>query len=252
MMKLGKAFSQTLFLIQMLDALNVIAKLRSSELLMSLPLLPFLERKPKEPAGTNSPLIILLHGRGAEAKTIFSVQGLLDPRFAVLAITAPYPSLIGGYEWFQPKAHAGDEEIDDADRFDEAEATLTGDIKRHIERLNAVNTPLFLWGFSQGAAMSLIVGLRGEIKPMGIIPMSGFFPSPIKRWKHWNTEVQALIAHGSRDEVLPAETSLNIQRFLESKGIPAEYKEYNGPHKMSLTSIAYINSWIKKLTDLSD
>ena len=218
--------------------------------LMTAPSLPFLERSPKQHSSANPPLIVLLHGRGAEAKTIFSIQGLVDPRFHVLAITAPYASAIGGFEWFHPKAHAGDEEIDNADRFGPAEAKLTADIKLHVERLHATDSPLFIWGFSQGAAMTLIVGLRGEIKATGIVPMSGFLPSPIKRWKHWNTSVQALIAHGSRDEVLPAETSRNIQAFLVSKGIVAEYQEYNGPHKMSLTSIANINDWIKHLSGL--
>jgi phospholipase/carboxylesterase len=216
---------------------------------MPTPTLPYLERIPSQP-DTNPPLVILLHGRGAEAKTIFSIQGLLDARFHVIAITAPYSSAISGFEWFHPKANAGDEEIDDADRFGPAEKLLTEDIKLHIERLKAKDSPLFVWGFSQGAAMSLIVGLRGEIKVTGIVPMSGFLPSPIKRWRHWNTSVKALIAHGSRDEVLPTETSKNIQAFLQSKGIEAEYQEYNGPHKMSLTSIASINNWIKKLSGL--
>jgi phospholipase/carboxylesterase len=214
------------------------------------PTLPYLERSPRDTPGDPAPLVILLHGRGAEAKTIFSIQGLLDSRFCVIAITAPYPSSIGGFEWFHSNPRAGDEEIDDAERFDDAEKILTNDITLHIKRLNAEKSPLFLWGFSQGAAMSLIIGLRGEIKVKGIVPMSGFLPSPIRRWKNWNTNVHVLLAHGSRDEVLSPETSRNTQRFLESIGIAAEYQEYNGPHKMSLTSIAYINNWIKQLSGL--
>jgi phospholipase/carboxylesterase len=217
---------------------------------MTPPSLPYLDRSPKQPSNGGIPLIFLLHGRGAEAKTIFSIQGLLDPRFHVIAITAPYPSSIGGYEWFHPNPHVGNEEIDDAERFDDTEKILTNEITLHIERLNAEKSPIFIWGFSQGAAMSLIIGLRGKIKVTGIVPMSGFLPSPIKRWNQWNTNVRVLLAHGSRDEVLPAETSRNTQRFLQSIGIAAEFQEYNGPHKMSLTSIAYINTWIKQLSGL--
>jgi phospholipase/carboxylesterase len=217
---------------------------------MTPPSLPYLERTPKQPSDGIVPLIFLLHGRGAEAKTIFSIQGLLDPRFQIVAITAPYPSSIGGYEWFHPKENAGDEEIDDAERFHDTEKILTNDITLHIERLNIVKSPIFIWGFSQGAAMSLIIGLRAKINVMGIVPMSGFLPSPIRRWKHWNTDVRVLLAHGLRDEVLSPETSRNTQRFLESIGIAAEFQAYNGPHKMSLTSIAYINNWIKQLSGL--
>ena len=218
---------------------------------MTPPSLPFLERNPKQPSDKKAPLVILLHGRGAEAKTIFSIQGMLDSRFHVLAITAPYPSAIGGWEWFQPQTETGDREIEDAKRSGEAEARLTSDLEIHIERLKAKSSPLFLWGFSQGAAMALIIGLRGTIKTTGIIPMSGFLPSPIEtRWKHWNTSVHALIAHGSNDEVLPPASSRHTQAFLESKGIPTEYYEYKGPHKMSLNAISHINDWMIRLSGL--
>jgi phospholipase/carboxylesterase len=205
---------------------------------------------PREPSVEDPPLLVLLHGRGAEAKTIFSIQGLLDQRFQVIAFTAPYPSSIGGFEWFHPKANAGDEEIDDADRFGESEKILTQNIQRHIERLRSAKSPLFLWGFSQGAAMSLILGLRGEISVTGIVPMSGFLPSPIRRWKHWNTNVRVILSHGSNDEVLSPETSRHTQTFLESIGIPSEYYEYKGPHKMSLNAIAHINDWILNLAGM--
>ena len=218
---------------------------------MSEPLLPYLERVPRAASATRHPLVILLHGRGAEAKTIFSIQGLLDPRFHVIAITAPYHSAIGGYEWFEPHSDAGEKEIEDAERFGDAEAQLTADIERHLERLNAKSWPLFLWGFSQGAAMALILGLRGSIKVTGIVPMSGFLPSPVvNRWKQWNTSIHALLAHGSNDEVLPASASRQTQAFLESKGVPTEYFEYKGPHKMSLTAIAHINGWIVHLSGM--
>jgi phospholipase/carboxylesterase len=217
---------------------------------MTPPSLPFLERIPKQPSNKATPLIILLHGRGAEAKTIFSIQGLLDPRFHIVAITAPYPSSIGGFEWFHPNPRAGDEEIDDAERFDDAEKILTNDITLHIERLSAKKSPLFIWGFSQGAAMSLIVGLRGALRVTGIVPMSGFLPSPIRKWNRWNSDLHVMLSHGSNDEILRPETSLHTQAFLASIGITSEYYEYKGPHKMSLNAIAHINNWIEHLSGL--
>ena len=209
--------------------------------------LAYLERAPREPS-PNPPLVVLLHGRGAEAKTIFSIEGLLDPRFHVLAITAPYPSAIGGREWFPPKEIAADKEIDDVERFDEPEKLLTKEIQLHLERLKAASAPLFLWGFSQGAAMSLILGLRGKIAPRGVIPMSGFLPSPIVRWHMWSHTSRYLLVHGDNDEVISAESSQKTLRFLQPKGIDGQYYEYHGRHKMSLDSIAYINEWITQLT----
>jgi phospholipase/carboxylesterase len=219
---------------------------------MTQPSLPYLERTPRNLSAKNPPVVVLLHGRGAEAKTIFSVEGLLDPRFHVIAIRGTYPSSIGGYEWFHPEDETHSEEIDDAKRFDEVEKILTNDLQLHVERLRAQQAPLFLWGFSQGAAMALIVGLRGKVKTTGLVPMSGFLPSPVKRWRQWDTTTRILLTHGSNDEVLPAETSKKALAFLESKGITAEYYEYKGRHKMSLESIAYINHWIQLLAGFTD
>jgi phospholipase/carboxylesterase len=204
--------------------------------------LPFLERTPREAVAT-SPLLILLHGRAAEAKTIFSIEGLLDPRFYIIAIRGTYESEIGGYEWFHPDKARSDE-INDAERFDESENLLTKEIQEHIDRISVDPNNLFLWGFSQGAAMSLILGLRGIIHPKGVVPMSGFLPSPVRQWERWNTKGEYLLVHGTNDEVLPVTTSLDAKDFLESKGIHATYHEYRGRHKMTLDSIAFINQWI--------
>jgi phospholipase/carboxylesterase len=241
--------AQTLFPANVLEALNVIAKIRSSKnTFMTEPSLPFLERPPRTQSGAAAPLVILLHGRGAEAKTIFSVEGLLDPSYQVLAFTGLYDSAIDGKEWFHPREDIPGE-ITDAKQFDESERVLTENVEGHISRLGADRSKLFLWGFSQGAAMALILGLRGIVKPRGVIAMSGFLPTPVKRWKKFDTSSQYLLPHGSEDEVLAAESSKSAKSFLESKGIDAEYYEYKGRHKMSMESIAYVNNWILRLSN---
>jgi phospholipase/carboxylesterase len=213
-------------------------------------ILHYLERLPRETSIAKPPLIILLHGRAADASTIFSIQGLLDPRFHVIAIRGTYQSELGEYEWFHPEAAARSDEIADAERFEESEQLLTADIQGHLTRISVDPDKLFLWGFSQGAAMALILGLRGNVKPKGVVPMGGFLPSPVKKWDHWDTHAEYLLVHGTQDEVLPPETSIAAKDFLESKGIRAQYHEYRGRHKMSLESIAYINDWIKRLASL--
>jgi phospholipase/carboxylesterase len=205
--------------------------------------LPFLERTPREPHSGPAPLLILLHGRGAEAKTIFSIEGLLDPRLHIIAIRGTYESAIGGYEWFwDPEVR--NVEIQDADRFTESENLLTENIQHHITRTQTDPQNLFLWGFSQGAAMSLILGLRGHVKPKGVVPMAGFLPTPVTKWETWETHSKYLLAHGTNDEVLPTDTSKRAKDFLTSKGIAAEYYEFKGRHKMTMDAIGYVNKWI--------
>lgn len=206
--------------------------------------LEYLERLPKTPTGTAAaPLIVLLHGRAAWAKTIFSIEGLLDPRFHVVAFQAPLVSEKGGFEWFRPEETLP--EVERATRFVHAEDLLTEAIPQYCKRHGIDRSRMFLWGFSQGAAMSLVLGLRGRLNPAGAVPMSGFLPSQVKAWEQFDTKSKYLFVHGTNDEVLPPASSLSALKFLMQHGIRAEYHEYRGRHKMSLDSIAYINNWLR-------
>ena len=214
---------------------------------MNEPTLHYLERLPTDHSGgPHPPLVILLHGRGAEAKVIHSIEGLLDKRLHIVAITAPYDSEINGREWFRPReAVPGD--IRYAEQFAEAERILTGDIHAHCARLAIDQSRIFLWGFSQGAAMAAIIGLRGTIRPLGVIPMAGFLPTPVRDWGAWDTHSRFLFAHGTEDEVLAPKTSLDAIDFLTAHGVQAEYHAYRGRHKMTMDSIRFINEWIVRL-----
>jgi phospholipase/carboxylesterase len=203
--------------------------------------LDYLEREPRQQS-ENPPLVMLIHGRAAEAKTIFSIEGLLDPTFHVIAISAPFKSALGGLEWFRPPEPIPGE-VHDAQQFEEAERLLTADVESHMARVGAKR--VILWGFSQGAAMALILGLRGRIKPTGVIPMCGFLPTGVRTWSEWDVSPKFLVYHATEDEVLPTQRSKDVVTFLEEKGASAEYAEYKGRHKMTLDSIRYVNEWIK-------
>lgn len=207
--------------------------------------LEFLERAPRVPS-EDATLVFLIHGRAAEAKTIFSIEGLLDPTFHVIAISAPFKSALGGLEWFKPPEPIPGE-VHDAQQFEEAEQLLTGDVEKHITRVAAKK--LVLWGFSQGAAMAVILGLRGRIKPQGVIPMCGFLPTGVKTWTEWDVTPKFLVYHATEDEVLPTQRSKDLVEFIRSKGGDAEYDEYKGRHKMTLDSIRRVNEWIKNYRD---
>ena len=213
--------------------------------------LHYLERPPKGPtpgvgAPATPPLLVLLHGRAAEAKTIFSIEGLLDPRFHIVAFQAPFTSELGGFEWFRPEEKEQRRELWQGDRFSDAEKQLTESIPDYVSRSGVDPSRIFLWGFSQGAAMSLILGLRGVLRPLGVVPMAGFLPSPIKQWPTLDKHAKYLLVHGTNDEVLPTSSSLSALKFLLEHGLSAEYHEYRGRHKMTLDSIAYINNWLMK------
>jgi phospholipase/carboxylesterase len=207
--------------------------------------LTYLEREPREKT-TTRPLIVLLHGRAAYAKTIFTIEGLIDPRFHVIALQAPFVCDKGGFEWFKPNEEGRSDEITEASRFQESESILTKEIHTARAERDLEKSPLVLLGFSQGAAMSFLLSLRGTLPVTAAVPMSGFLPQPVKTWESLATSTKFLITHGSEDEVLPPSTSINAKDHLISRGISAEYYQYRGRHKMSLSCLHYVNDWLKQ------
>jgi phospholipase/carboxylesterase len=190
----------------------------------------------------------MLHGRAAKAETIFSVEGLLNPEFHIVSIRGTYNSPKGDFEWFLPYDYDHPLESFTQEHFQESEKILTEMITTLITAKNIDNERLFLMGFSQGAAMCNILGLRGILKPKGVIAMSGFFPRPIIKWESLNKSSEFLITHGSNDEVLSTSESIFTHEFLSSKGISSEYYEYKGRHKMTPLVLEHINHWIRRKT----
>jgi phospholipase/carboxylesterase len=194
------------------------------------------------------PLVIMFHGRSAKAETIFSIEGLLDPTFHVISIRATYASPKGDFEWFLPYDYDHPLESFSEKHFKDSEAIVTAMIVKLLKEKNINENNLYLLGFSQGAAMSYILSLRGKIKPKGVIAMSGFFPRPILKWESLAASSHYLITHGTEDEVLPASESIFAHEFLKSKGISSEYYSYKGRHKMTIPLLKHTDNWIEQHT----
>jgi phospholipase/carboxylesterase len=95
------------------------------------------------------PLLVLLHGYGADERDLFGLVPYLPPDFAVAALRAPLapPFPAPGYSWYP---------IEGLESRDPSHVTAAA--RRVLEWTDAVATghrPIGLLGFSQGAAVSL-------------------------------------------------------------------------------------------------
>jgi predicted esterase len=190
----------------------------------------------------------LLHGRDAYAETIFSIEHLLPAEFHIISIRATYQSPREGFEWFKPYDYGHPLDSFGEEHYQESLQLLTKMIQDLIEEKNIDKEKVFFFGFSQGAAMCYFLGLQGILKPKGVVPMSGFFPRPVMKWKELNNNAHFLITHGAEDKVLSKSESLLAQAFLQEHDIVCEYYEYKGRHKMSLPLLKYASEWMRKLT----
>lgn len=79
-----------------------------------------------------------------------------------------------------------------------------------------------LVGFSQGAMMSLFVGLRRQTPPRAILAYSGILLGPERLAEEIANRAPVLLVHGARDEVVPAEFSRMAEARLRSLSVPVD------------------------------
>lgn len=200
--------------------------------------------------------IIWLHGLGANGHDFEPIvpQLKLPPDLSIRFIFPHAPSmpvtLNGGYimpAWYDIKqTDLGIEH----DR--EGIATSTRDIQMLIEQeqMRGISSErIILAGFSQGAAMSLHIGLSQSPALAGIIALSGYLllPEETKRFSDKAKNCPILMAHGVHDPVVSYALADSSKRKLLSAGCKIEWHSYPMEHSVCPEEIRQIGSWINRI-----
>jgi phospholipase/carboxylesterase len=192
------------------------------------------------------PLVIIMHGRGADANDLADIAPMIDgPRgYRFLFPNAPKaweaaPGMTFGYTWFEglppdPKSIEASRKI--------VLQFLDAALKRYPTPAGKV----VLGGFSQGALMALDAGLRTTQPVAGIVSMSGALfeqnPPDVTAKK----EVPILIVHGTADEMINVNMARRARRVLEGLGLNVEYHEFPMGHQLTQESMAVVGGFISR------
>lgn len=206
---------------------------------------------PKSGLGEKPPLLLLLHGYGANEDDLFSLAPYLDERFLVLSARAPISLRGMGYAWFNlgftPQGIAVDPEEIEA-----ARQTLRDFIAEAVAAYECDPNAVYLVGFSQGAMMSLAVALTVPGVAAAVVAMSGrLLPQTVAQI----TDKDALIGlpvfvvHGTRDAVVPISHGRETRAKLAELPIDLTYREYEMGHEVSLESLEDVTEWLKERLD---
>jgi len=191
------------------------------------------------------PAIIFLHGRGTDENDLLGLAAGFDPRFLIASIRAPYRFPYGGYAWFE----LSDTDTVDINQVLESRDALLRCIDDILQNYPVDPQRMFLFGFSQGAMMSLTVSLSQPEKFRGVAAHSGMLLQHEQLFYQWNalTPVSFFIAHGTQDPVVPVVSGRGVhQRLLEAKA-NVLYREYPIQHTISEDSIHDIVAWMQDL-----
>ena len=182
--------------------------------------------------------IILLHGWGADAEDLLPLAGQItegsELDFQIISLRAPNFNPENNFRQWYGLFPA---------RWDEAKkevAKLTQTLKGLSENSISLEKTV-LFGFSQGAAMSIDAGIKLNFGL--IIACSGYLHP---KWRPPERIPNILLSHGLKDEVVPSIRSREIYNKLQMISPKnCELIEFNGNHEIDKSVINIIKNKIR-------
>ena len=190
-------------------------------------------------AGEPDGALVLFHGRGADEHDLLPLLDALDPerRLDGFCPRGPLSLPPGGAHWYAvPRVG-----YPDPPTFAQGYAAAAGFVD------SLPHERVVVGGFSQGAVMSLAVGLgRGRPRPVAITAFSGFIPE-VEGWELDTTRPfpPIAIAHGIHDPVISVEFARRARERLEAAGAEVLYRESPLQHAIDPQVVAELRPWLR-------
>lgn len=205
---------------------------------------------PAEPRD-GAPLLVLLHGRGADRFDLLSLAPHLAPGAVVVTPEAPHPGAPWGYGpgWAWYRFLGGTRP--DPDSF-EASQRLLGEFLEGLKDTLPVRPgPLVLGGFSQGGTMSVAYALRNPGTVPLAVNLSGFLADhpTVSATAETVRGTRFFWGHGTMDEAIPFAMGQQGRAALRAAGAELEERDYAMGHGISPDEARDLRAWIERSVD---
>jgi phospholipase/carboxylesterase len=197
-------------------------------------------------------LMIFFHGYGADGDNLIGLYNLFEeiiPQTVFLAPNAPAATGIGGFQWF-PINTLSNRELETGTTFI---APYVHDfIDQALEFYNIKPENLILAGFSQGAMITLHVGVERKIAPAALISYSGALTAITDIETRICSKPPVFLCHGADDNIVLPDYTLKAADILTSLGFTVDKHIIpNYPHTIPPeglgASLTFLNTHIKPI-----
>lgn len=179
-------------------------------------------------------LVIGLHGFGDKAENFAPLWRYLEKENVIFVVPeAPYAfpeSDVPQFSWdpFLPR----DSKIS-MDAFKYTSQYIV-DLAVYLKKEYKINQT-WLMGFSQGAYISYIIGIKNPKTFDGFLACGGGLVKEVMREKDYKAarKMKILISHGSQDKIVDYQESAEAAKFLTEKGFEVQMHTFEGGHSIS-------------------
>jgi phospholipase/carboxylesterase len=208
--------------------------------------LHYATRPPSEPS-PRPPLLVLLHGLGADERDLLPLAAALAPRFFCASVRAPYEAAPMGYAWYAIDWRTSPPTFDLV-QAEESRRALVALLAELPAQHGTDPDRTFVFGFSQGAAMALAVAvtrpdlLRGAVLHSGgALAGLGSRVAPPEALAH----LEALVLHGTHDDVVPVARGRQVRDLLAPLlGDRLTYRERDAGHFVTQATLDDAAGWL--------
>jgi predicted esterase len=190
-------------------------------------------------AGEAAGALVLLHGRRGTEHDFSRLYDDLDPkhRLHVFVPRCPLPASDGRADWF-------------GGELPESLGRAASAMDAWLDALPFPRQQIVLGGWSQGGAMTYVLGLSGRRpRPAALVALGTFLPL----WEGWEPQLEpplppVAIGHGTNDESVPVGWARITRRLLEAAGAEVVYQESPVGHEIDPTWLSGARALVERVT----
>jgi phospholipase/carboxylesterase len=199
-------------------------------------------------AGEEVPVLVLLHGRGADRTDLFGLRQHLPGEWALVAPDAPFAAAPWGYgpgrAWYRYLGGTTPE----PDSFRRSLASLDGLVDALPALLGRQTGAVALGGFSQGGTMSVGYALSRPGRVARVLNFSGFLPDhpDVRPSPATVRGTRFFWGHGLEDPAIPFPLGAAGRAALQAAGADLEARDYSIGHWIDPRELADAVDWLQQ------
>ena len=201
-----------------------------------------------ERALASRPLVVLLHGWGADERDLAGLVPALPDGAVYASLRAPLPLPGRGFGWFPLSLTTAELGVPDPGLADAAARGVLTWLDRTRARART-HGPVALLGFSQGAATALQVLRHAPELVDGAVLLSGFVVPGLVAGDEALAQIRppVLSGHDPADPVIPAAATERLQSFL-TEHTAVDLRTYPGAgHGITTAEAADVGAFLARV-----
>lgn len=198
-------------------------------------------------AADGIPVLVLLHGRGADRTDLFALRRHMPAAWAVVAPDAPHAAAPWGYgpgrAWYRYLGR----NVPEPASYDASLAAMETLLNSLPKVLGVRPGVITLGGFSQGGAVSMGYALSHTGRVRNVLNFSGFLADhPAVNATPENVRgTRFFWGHGRNDPAIPFDLAVEGRELLRRAGADLEARDYEMGHGISPEELEDAVTWIE-------